>query len=122
MAESADRGAAQDVDTHAQLQVLEEGGGYDIAGVNVDDVPAVSVQWSDCVLITKHTGDAIGEVEQRADVGIGLPVIVAERAFVVAGQAGNTPVGAQHPVVGERLVEFEFHRLVDVANLREAVG
>src|SRR5262249_50065691 len=55
---------------------------------------------------------AFGQVEQRADARIGLAVVVAERALVVAAQASDAPVGDKRPVVAEALVHFELNRLV----------
>src|SRR5438552_17814759 len=43
---------------------------------------------------------------------MGLVVVVAERAFVVAAEPSDAPVGNESPIVAEALVHFEFDRLV----------
>src|SRR5207245_788198 len=56
-----------------------------------------------------------------ADVGVVLSVVIAERTFVIAEELRNAVVGAQLPVLGERLVDFELHRLVDADRINETV-
>src|SRR6202040_823736 len=57
---------------------------------------------------------------EGADAGVGLVVVVAEGAFIVAFQLGDTVIDAKCPVVRESLADFEFHRFV--FTLRVFVG
>src|SRR5437660_2152672 len=60
------------------------------------------------------------EVEERRDVRVGLPVVVAEQALVVAGQAGEDVRRDQLPVLAEALGGGELERAVVAARVAEA--
>src|SRR6266446_1320838 len=80
--------------------------------MHVEDVLAIAVQEPDALLISKKTKRPLRKVEQRADAGVGLAIVVAERAFVIAAQLRYTVIGGKCPAVAEGLVHFELHGFV----------
>src|ERR1700682_430424 len=80
--------------------------------MHVEDVLAIAVQEPDALLIAQQAQLAFRKVKQRADSGVGLAVVVAERAFVIPAQLRYAVVGGDCPVVAEGLVHFELHSLV----------
>src|SRR6185369_11749023 len=92
-----------------------------VAHKAVRQVTDVSVEHARAELTTEQVELTLREVKQRADVRVVLAVVITERTFVVAEQLGNTVVRAHLPVLGERLVDFELHRLVDADRIDETV-
>src|SRR6266852_9562247 len=80
--------------------------------MHVEDVLAIAVQEPDALLISKKTKRPLRKVEQRADARVGLAVVVAERAFVIAAQLRYAVIGGECPVVAEGLIHFELYSLV----------
>src|SRR5438874_8285697 len=80
--------------------------------MHVEDVLAIAVQEPNALLIAQQAQFPFGQVKERADAGVGLAVVVAERAFVIPAQLCYAVVGGDRPVVAEGLVHFEFHSLV----------
>src|SRR6266851_792557 len=80
--------------------------------MHVEDVLTIAVQEPDALLIAQQAQVPFGQVKQRADAGVGLAVVVPERAFVIAAQLRYAVVGGNCPIVAEGLVHFKFHSLV----------
>src|SRR5262249_39051467 len=82
----------------------------------------ICIERPDCELIAEQIEITLSEVEERADARIGLPIVIAEVAFKVALERRDAPVGKQLPTIGESLVEFDLHRLVEANGVGEAIG
>src|SRR6266851_1623545 len=80
--------------------------------MHVEDVLAIAIEEADALLILKKTKLPLRKVKQRADAGVGLAVVVAERTLVISAQLRYAIVGGERPVVAEGLVHFELHGLV----------
>src|SRR6266851_4635085 len=80
--------------------------------MHVEDVLAIAIEEADALLILKKTKLPLRKVKQRADAGVGLAVVVAERTLVISTQLRYAVVGGERPVVAEGLVHFELHGLV----------
>ena len=65
---------------------------------------------------------ALGEVEEGADAGVGLAIVVAEGAFIIAAQLSDTVIDAEGPVVREGFADFEFDRFVFTLGVLVGVG
>src|SRR5579863_1379046 len=90
--------------------------------MGVEDVLAVGAQRADALLACEQAECTLREVEQRADAGIGLAVVVAESAFIVALQLSYAIVDAESPIVREGLADFEFDRFVFTLGVLVGVG
>src|SRR5258708_33706652 len=73
---------------------------------------AVRAQGADALLVGKEAQVALGEVEERADSWVGLAVVVAEGAFIIASQLSDAVVDGERPVVREGFADLEFDRFV----------
>ncbi len=83
---------------------------------------AVRVQSANALLAGQETQLTLGKVEEGADAGVGLAVVVAERAFIVPFQLSDAIVYAERPVVAEGLVHFELDRFVFTLGVLVGVG
>src|SRR6266478_3844588 len=92
-----------------------------VAHEAVRQMANIGVQDARNELTAEQVELTLREVKKRAYVRVVLTVVIAERAFVVAEQFGNTVVRAHLPVLGERLVDFELHRLVNAHRVHESV-
>ena len=99
------RHAGGPLERPGQLEPVVE----EIGTEDVQDVRPVGVECADLVLAVNE--GRVGEVEQRGDVRVGLAVVVAVEALVVAAQARVAVVGGQLPVVRQALVEQDLERL-----------
>src|SRR5215831_14540267 len=81
----------------------------------------VRVQYARDKLLAEEVEVPAGEVEQRADVGIVLTVVITERTLVVALKLRNTVVRAHLPASGERFIDFELHCLILADRIYEAI-
>src|SRR5206468_8466814 len=88
-------------DGHARLQ-MEAGSDVErlpapegIAAVEVADVMPVRVEGPGGELVAEQAQAARREVEERADRGVGLAVVVPEVALEVTLDRGDPPVGQQ---------------------------
>ncbi len=66
-------------------------------------MPAIGVERPGGELVSEEAQLTLGEVEQRADRGVGLAVVVPEVALEVALDLRDPPVGQQLPAVEKRL-------------------
>src|SRR5437773_8001285 len=92
-----------------------------VATISIDNVSPIRVERSDCKLVAQQVEIAGSEVEQRADAGIGLSIVVTQVAFVVSSQAGNSPIKEGLPAVRKPTIQFKLKRLVFAHSIREAV-
>src|SRR5947199_10515955 len=83
---------------------------------------AVCIERTNRELVTQQVQHAGSEIKQRADAGVSLPVIIAERAFIVSAQISQTVVKPHQPVPAERLVQFKFSSLIIANRIHEAVS
>src|SRR5260221_7773653 len=123
-----DRVGVELADGHARLQVdqtpdVERVASLEgVAAGEVDDVQAVRVERADRELVSEHAELTCREVEERADGGGGLAVVVAEVSLEVALDLGGPPVAQEPPAVGEALVQLDLEGPVPVLHVREALG
>src|ERR1700756_2156838 len=90
--------------------------------MSIEDVFAVGAQEADALLIREQSQRPLREVEEGADAGVGLAVVVAEGAFIIAAQLRNTVVNAERPVMREGFADFEFDRFVFTLGIPVGVG
>src|SRR5438552_7838579 len=102
---------------HMDATLLREA----VATISIDNVSPIRVERSDCKLVAQQVEIPGSEVEQRADAGIGLAIVVTQVAFVVSSQSGNSPIKEGLPAVRESPIQFELQRLVLAHSIREAV-
>ena len=93
-----------------------------VAEESIHNVKTISVERPDFELITQEVELARGEVEQRADAGVRLTVVISEGPFEVTEKPRNAPIGAQQPVLGKGLVGLDLHCPVNTLRISEAVG
>src|ERR1700716_2230579 len=80
--------------------------------MHVENVLPIAIQEPNTLLVSDKSEHAFSEVEQRTDAGVGLAVVVAERAFVIPAQLRYPVIGGDCPVVAEGLIHFKFDSLV----------
>src|SRR5947199_7137240 len=73
---------------------------------------AVCIERTNRELVTQQVQHAGSEIKQRADAGVSLSVIIAERAFIVSTQISQTVVKPHQPAVAESFIQFKFSSLV----------
>src|SRR5579885_646999 len=93
-----------------------------VAHESIDQMPYVGIKNSRHELLSQKVELTLRKVKQRTDVGVVLPVVVAERSFVVAEELGDTIVCAHLPALGHGLVDFELDRAVLAHRVYEAIG
>src|SRR5262249_27023732 len=76
---------------------------------------------ADGELVAQQAQNTGGEVKQRADARIGLTVVIAERAFIVSAQIGQTVVETHEPAAAESFVQLELGCLVFALGEGEAI-
>ena len=89
----ADRDARLHVETHAEVQAVQESATKAgaiateaVAGIDVRYKTTIGVQMTNRELIAEQVEVAFREVEQRTDAGISLTIVVTQVTFVVAAQ------------------------------------
>src|SRR5215472_5071989 len=118
----ADRCSALNVHTGSYREALGHAVVKGVTHEEAGDVMPFGIERANGKLIAEQVHDARAEIEQRADAGIGLAIVIAERAFIVSAQIGQTIVEAHQPAFAEAPVEFELARLVIADRIDKAVG
>ena len=95
-----DRRAGLATQSNATCQLAEHPVRKRVRAVQIANIATIGVEIARCELIAEQTNHALGEVEERADARIRLPVVVAEEAFIVAPEFREAIVGADQEAAG----------------------
>ncbi len=110
--QAGDRRAGLATQSNTTRQLAEEGVWQGVRAVEIAYVATIGVEITRSELIAEQADDALREVEEGADPGIGLAVVIAEEAFIVPLQFGEAIVGANQEAAAEVLVQLDFEGLV----------
>ena len=116
-----DRRAGLATQSNTTCQLAEHPVLDGVRAVKITNVTTVGVEVSRGELIAEQANHTLGEIEERADAGVRLPVIVAEETFIVPPQFGEAIIGANQEALAEVLVQLDFQGLVAAHRFRIAV-